>query len=196
MPTPNCVFLLHFTFSLFPSFPHCARVQQAQADAGCRLGVPYEPQGRNVHETKGHLKRWRRAERTNECWEHTGLAREEGRGSTQKPLRPNCSNGRCRIHESCWAQEPLGRREDTLAGASPGVASGQNLAEIWAKTCIKGLASSLTGNKRWILGNTSLSLTRPMVHANFIPKPPSTQIQTTRHSLLPHLSIPILNPSC
>ena len=102
----------HLIFPSFPSFPLCARVQQAQADAWLLCvgrtrdirGAPYEARGRNVRETKGH-GRWRRAERMDKCWEHAGLAHEEGGGSTQGPLRPRWSNGRwrqarCRMHLS------------------------------------------------------------------------------------------------
>lgn len=64
-------------------------------------------------------------------------------------------------------------REDILAGASPGLAPVKNLAKIWAKTCIKDLASFLTRNKSWILGDTVqgafqssvLGPTRPMVQS-------------------------------
>lgn len=94
----------HLPFFLSPCFPLCARVQQAWADVRLpcightrdRPGVPYEPRGRNVHGTKGH-GRWRRAERTDKSWEHTGSAQKEGRGSTQEPLRPNWSHGRWRL---------------------------------------------------------------------------------------------------
>lgn len=117
VPTPNCVFLLHFTYlffflSSFPLLSPLCQVQQARADARLRcaghrrdrLGVPHEPRGRNMQETKGHGRR-RRAERTDESWERTGWAQEEGRGSTQEPLRPSWSDGRwrlarCRTHLS------------------------------------------------------------------------------------------------